>query len=220
MAARKIIKKILLVAGLLVALVVAAAGAAGYYLTRPVSIDFAQNPNAVEAHEADRKLKLLSAAQTEQKQGFVRFSELEINSFLNEKYRDGKTAGEPVQLVKAGVVLGEGAITFITWHQVPVFGYNVPLVWQRVITPHTSTNGWSFTVESMKVGALDVPEGHWPNVEKLLGATDSLFEERKEWLQKLPMFTLAQNEQSNLPEVRLYTYLPQEKSKANETVSE
>jgi hypothetical protein len=56
-------------------------------------------------------------------------------------------------------------------------------------------------------------------VEKFFGATDTIFEERMAWLKSLPLVTLAHNEESKLPEVRLYTYLPEEKSKGNETAS-
>jgi hypothetical protein len=201
-------------------LAVGAVGAAGYFLTRPLAVAFAAPPNAVEAQEADRKLRLLTEAQSERKQGFVRFSEVEINSFLDGKYRSANATNAPVRLVKAGVLLDEGQITVVTWHQAPVFGYNLPFVWQRVVTPVRQTNGWSFAVRSMRVGDVEIPEGHWPRVEQFLGATDALFQERREWLKTLPMVTLARNEESDSPEVRLYTYLPKEKSIGNETASE
>ena len=206
--------------GLFLATVVAAAGAAGYFLTRPFSIEFAQNPNVVEAHEANRKLKLLNDAQSARRQGFVRFSELEINSFLEGNYHSGNATNAPIRLVKAGVILAEKSFTFVTWHELPVFGFNLPLVWQRVVTPVKETNGWSFTLESMRVGEVQIPEGYWAEVKQYLGATDALFEERKAWLKTLPLVSVAHNEQSKSPEVRLYTYLPQENSKANESASE
>ena len=213
------IKKLFLTFALLTLLVCGGVGAAGYYLTRPLSVEFAQAPNVVEAEEANRKLKLLSQAQSSRKQGFVRFNEVEINSFLDGKYH-GAATNAPVRLLKAGLMLGEGNLTFVTWHQANVYGLDLPFVWQRVIAPQRTTNGWSFTVQSMKVGDVEIPEGHWPTVEKVLGATDSLFAERKEWLKSLPLVTLASNEESKTPEVRLYTYLPEEKSKVNETVTE
>jgi hypothetical protein len=89
-----------------------------------------------------------------------------------------------------------------------------------VVTPVRQTNGWSFAVRSMKVGEVGIPRDHWPRVEQFLGATDALFQERREWLKTLPMVTLAKNEESDSPEVRLYTYLPKEKSIVNETASE
>ena len=214
-----ILKKIVVGLGLTTVLAVAAVGAAGYYLTRPLALDFDQQPNSYEADEANRKLKLLNQAQSTGKQGFVRFSEVEINSFLDGKYK-GAATNTQLQLVKAGVVLGEGKITFVTWHNASAFGYNLPFVWQRVVKPIKTTNSWSFEVASMRVGAVEIPEGHWEKVEQILGATDSLFDERKDWLKSLPMVTLAKNEQSETPEVRLYTYLPKENSIVHETTSE
>jgi hypothetical protein len=213
------IKKLLFAFALCVALVVAAVGAAGYYLTRPLPTGFAMPPNVVEAQEANRKLKLLNEAQSARRQGFVRFSEVEINSFL-DKYNSGNSTNAPVKLVKAGVFLGDKEVNFVTWHNVDVFGYKVPFVWQRVLTPIKQKEGWSFALRTMKVGAVEIPEGNWPKVEQVLGMTDALFTERKEWLKTLPMVQLALNEQSESPEVRLYTYLPKENSIEHEPVPE
>ena len=201
--------------------IIGTVGTAVYLLTRPLDLEFAQEPNAVEAHEATRKLKLLSDAQTTQKKGFVRFSEVEINSFLDGRYNAAPQTqtNSLVKLVKSGVLLGADHATFVTWHHVPIFGFELPLVWQRVVSTSKSTNGWNFELESMRVGQLDIPEQYWSRVEGLLGATDSLFEERRAWLESIPLVTIAHNEISKSPEFRLYTYVPSEKLKA-ETPSE
>jgi hypothetical protein len=216
---KAVLKKIGAALAVTTVLTLGAVGAAGYYLTRPLTLGFEHQPNAVEAEEANRKLKLLNRAQTTGKQGFVRFSEAEINSFLDGKYKGAATNGL-LQLVKAGVVLDEGKITFVTWHNAAVSGYTLPFVWQRTVKPLKTTNSWTFEVTSMRVGDVEIPEGHWPKVEQILGTTDSLFAERKDWLKSLPMVTLAKNEQSETPEVRLYTYLPTENSIVHETTSE
>lgn len=201
------------------ALAVAVIGAVGtltYLLTRPLDVEFAQDPNAVEAFEANRKLKLLNEAQTERRQGFIRLSEVEINSFLEGRYNTGKhpQTNSTVRLVKSGVLLDDRRITFVTWHKAPLLGFELPFVWQRVVAPSSSTNGWDFRLRSMRVGHLDIPSEYWAHIQRLLGSSDSLFEERKTWLSNLPFVSLAQNEQSKAPEFRLYTYLPAEKSKS------
>lgn len=199
-------------------LVVAVVGTVGsllYLLTRPLDIDFAQDPNAVEAFEANRKLKLFNEAQTERRQGFIRLSEVEINSFLDGRYNTGKNkqTNSPVKLVKSGVFLDKKSLTFVTWHRAPVLGFELPFVWQRIMTPSNDTNGWDFELRTMRVGHLDIPPEYWDRVQKILGGTDTLFDERKMWLRDLPFVSLAQNEQSKAPEFRLYTYVPNEKGK-------
>lgn len=196
--------------------VVGTVGSLMYLLTRPLDVDFAQDPNAVEAFEANRKLKLLNEAQTDRRQGFIRLSEVEINSFLEGRYNTGKNpqTNSPIRLVKSGVMLDQRSITFVTWHKAPLLGFELPFVWQRVVTPSSSTNGWDFDLHSMRVGRLDIPYEYWAHVQKVLGGSDSLFEERKSWLRDLPFVSLSQNEQSKSPEFRLYTYLPREKSNA------
>ncbi len=211
-------KKRLLVGSLVLLIAVAgAAGTALYMITRPLEVEFAQQPNAVEEHEANRKLKLLNDAQTSQKRGFVRFSEVEINSFLEGRYN---SAGEsctnsPIKLVRSGVLLGADNVTFVTWHQAPLFGLNLPIVWQRVVSPVKDTNGWSFTLESMRVGSLEIPSGYWKRIHSILGLGDTLFDERITWLKSLPLVTIGQNELSKSPEFRLYTYVPTEKAKSD-----
>jgi hypothetical protein len=215
-------KKILLAFGLLIVLVIGVAGYGVFTLTRPLPFDFSQNPNAVEAHEADRKLKLLNEAQADRRQGFIRLSEVEINSLLESRYNSGKNSrtNDPVKLVKSGVLLEASHITFITWHNAPVLGVNLPLVWQRVLTPSKQTNGWNFALHSMRVGNLEIPPQYWKQVEQVLGGNDSVFADRKDWLRKLPLVSVAHNEENKAAEIRLYTYLPKEKTQDSEEVSE
>jgi hypothetical protein len=209
-------KKLLWGTGTIVAVVLGTVGTALYMVTRPLEADFAQEPNAVEAHEDNRKLKLLNDAQTTQKRGFVRLSEVEINSFLEGRYNAGREAqtNSPVKLVKSGVLLAPDRVTFVTWHQAPVFGMNLPIVWQRVVSPTQTTNGWTFSMDSMRVGQLEIPAQYWSRVAAILGSGDALFEDRKAWLKSLPLVTLAHNEVSKSPEFRLYTYVPTEKAKS------
>lgn len=213
---QKFKKRLLWGGGTTLAVILGTAGITIYTLTRPLEVDFSQEPNAVEAHEANRKLRLLNDAQTTQKRGFVRFSEVEINSFLEGRYNATREAqtNSPVKLIKSGVILGSDRVNFVTWHQAPVFGLNLPIVWQRIVSPNKTTNGWSFTLASMRVGNLEIPEQHWNRVNAILGVGDTLFEDRKEWLKSLPLVTLAHNEVSKSPEFRLYTYVPTENAKS------
>lgn len=217
----KLKKTILLCSAFLVVAVLGAVIYALYALTRPLEYTFSQDPNTVEAHEANRKLKLLNEAQASNRQGFVRLSEVEINSFIDGRYNTGNVAQtNSVQVLKSGVVLSENDITFITWHRAPVLGIDLPFVWQRSVSPIQGTNGWTFLLRSMRVGQLEIPRKHWDKVNQFLGASDALFEDRKAWLRDLPFVSVARNEESKSPEIRLYTYLPKEKAKHSESISE
>src|SRR5687767_13800792 len=184
---QKFKKRVLWGGGTALALILGAAGLAVYTVTRPLDLEFAQDPNAVEAHEANRKLKLLNEAQTTQKRGFVRLSEVEINSFLDGRYNSNNEnqTNSRVKLVKSGVLLGQDRVTFVTWHRAPIFGFDLPIVWQRVVAPSKDTNGWNFTLESMRVGQVEIPAQHWARINAILGVGDTLFEERKSWLKSL-----------------------------------
>ncbi|HTG45057.1 MAG TPA: hypothetical protein VK633_11055 [Verrucomicrobiae bacterium] len=215
-------KNKILLAGAVIALAaVAAVGALTYALSGDPEIEFGQNPNSVEAHEANRKLKLFNEAHAAKRQGFVRFSEIEINSFLDSRYRSSTNnvrTNSPVRVVKAGVLLNSTNLNFITWLKAPVFGITLPFVWQRTVSPHKETNGWTFAVQDMRLGTVRIPENLWERVEHFLGGSDGTFQERMTWLSNLPTVSLARNELNHAPEIRLYTYVPPNKSLPFSTV--
>src|ERR1044071_8976630 len=80
-----------MVLGGVLAAVLLACGYYGYELSRHEDPGLLQGANAPDAKEATRKLKLLTDAQKSGKRGFVRLSEIEINSFLNSEYNTAGT---------------------------------------------------------------------------------------------------------------------------------
>jgi hypothetical protein len=203
-------KKVLWAAGIFAILAVLAFGGLLLLLTSGIEVQLAQDPNSVEEHEANRKLNLLNDAQANKRRGFVRLSEVEINSFLEGRY-NGRSyrTNSPVQLVKSCVQLNPPHLVFTTWHTRPVLGLNLPFVWQRTLVPVKKSGSWCFSTRQMRVGRVEIPERFWPEVERFLGECDRTFEERTVWLAHLPAISLTRNELSQAPELRLYTYLPE-----------
>lgn len=189
-------------------------GALLYMLTRQVEIEFAQDPNPLEAHEASRKLNLLNEAREANRRGFVRLSEVEINSFLETRYKAEKNSrtNMPVQVVKTGVLLHQTNLTFVTWLKVPLFGRGLPFVWQRTVTPVRQEEKWVFQTDGMRLGRVEIPKALWARCTARLGLSDSMFEERRVWLGNLPKIALMKNEMSTAMEMRLYSYDPAEKA--------
>src|SRR5689334_95447 len=155
-----------------------------YMLTGDIDVNIAHNPNSIEAQEAGRKLKLFNEALTAKKPGFIRLNQAEINGFLQSRYGkpEKNKASAAVQLLKAGLLLRQSDLTFITWHKVAVFGMEFPVVWQRVVSPQRTKDGWRLSLDEMHVGKLTVPGEYWADVSHFLGTTDTSFEERKVWL--------------------------------------
>ena len=183
-----------------------------YQLTRPSEIEFAQDPNPVEAHEANRKLRLLAQARESNRFGWVRLSEVEINSFIETSYSlpTNAPANPSVRIVKSGVLLHPTNLTFITWIEKPLLRWALPFVWQRTVTPKEQDGKWVFEVTSMTVGNVNIPEKLWPKVGEAFGAADAIFEERRAWVEKLPWLALLRNELSSAPELRLYSRKPED----------
>src|SRR6187402_1162478 len=114
-----------------------------YLITGDIDVNIAHNPNSIETQEANRKLKLFNEALAAKKPGFIRLNQTEINGFLQSRYAkpDKNKANAPVQLVKAGLLLRQTDLTFITWHKVSLFGMEFPVVWQRVVSPQRTKDG-------------------------------------------------------------------------------
>jgi hypothetical protein len=193
-----------------------------YALLGDTEINIAQNANSFDTQEANRKLKAFNEAQAANKPGFVRLSEPEINGFLQSRYgkADKSHTNGPVQLVKTGVLLHQNDLTFVTWHKVSVFGVDFHVVWQRLVSPQRTAGGWRLSLDEMRVGKLTIPGSYWDDVNHLLGACDSAFEERKVWLANIPTMMISHNEITRAPEVRLYSYVPVIRSEGDSTATE
>jgi len=196
------------------------AGAASilvYMLTSDIDVNIAHNPNSIETQEANRKLKVFNEALAGKKPGFIRLNQAEINGFLQSRYakQDKNKANPPVQLLKAGLLLRQTDLTFITWHKVTILGMDFPVVWQRVVSPQRTKDGWRLSLDEVRVGKISVPGEYWADVSHFLGSADKAFEERKVWLASVPTVMISQNEISRTPELRLYTYIPVIKSEGD-----
>ena len=53
----------------------------------------------------------------------------------------------------------------------------------------------------------------WPKVEAGLGAGDEIFAPGLNWLKTIPAIKIQTNDVNNAPELRLYTYMPNESAK-------
>jgi hypothetical protein len=193
-----------------------------YTLLGDIEVNIAQNPNSFETQEANRKLKAFNEAQAANKPGFVRLSEPEINGFLQSRYgkADKSRTNAPIHLIKAGVLLHQNDLTFITWHRVSVFGVDFHVVWQRLVSPQRTAGGWRLSLDEMRVGKLTIPGNYWDDVNHLLGACDAAFQERKVWLANVPTMMISHNEITRAPEIRLYSYVPVIRSEGDSTAPE
>ncbi len=209
--------KILLSFGMIFLTLAGAACVLVYLLTSDIDVNIAHNPNSLEAQEASRKLKLFNEALMAKKPGFIRLNQAEINGFLQSRYGkpDKNKTNSQVQLVKAGLLLRQSDLTFITWQKVSLFGMEFPVVWQRVVSPQRNKEGWRLSLDEMHLGKISVPGDYWADVSRFLGSADAAFEERKVWLGSVPTAMISLNEISRAPELRLYTYIPVVKSEGD-----
>lgn len=185
-------------------------------LTAEPALEFTQDPNAVEAYHARRKLQLLESALEHNRRGYIRLSEAEVNSFLREAYHTNRVETNGVSILDSAILLREDGFSFITWLERPFFGRTVPFVWRREIALSPPSGPPAFEVNSMHLGNIEIPSRWWPKVRELLGGADALFDSRRAWVQNLPALAISKNDLSNLPEFRLYTYVPQDSESAQD----
>lgn len=204
------LKKISVVLGLLVVALLLAGGILIFQLTRDIEPEWRQGPNRLEAHEAKRKLKLLATAQADGTRGFVRLSEVEVNSLLDEQFAQSKSnsVALPPELMRTGVVFSRTNLSFYCWEQRKLGGVPLSLAWERIIVPRRESGKWEFPITEMHVGALKLPPRFWRVANGFLGGVDAIFEERRNWLARLPWIELSRNEANDGMELKLYTYIP------------
>lgn len=203
-------KKICLALGVIGGALFITIAVIAFKLTRQIEPQWVQDPNPVEAYEADRKIRLLSEAEARAK-GFVRLSEVEINSYLQQKLAPGtNTAPSSLVLRQAGVQLASSNVTFVCWANQKLLGLEIPLVYQRSYDVGNGQLLSEIQLQSIKIGDLEIPKFLWNKVESVFTAMDTRFEERRNWVAKLPAVRLTRNELTDHPEVRLYNFTPRD----------
>lgn len=190
--------------------VLAAAGWLWLRLTEDAALPAFKEPNRLDAEEAVRKLNIYKGALAEEHQGgFIRLSELELNSYLqysilSETNQAELSAGE-ARLVDGHLRLFSDSIEWYCWVRKPWLGTTADLMWQRTLQPRRSSNSWTLAIQSMSVGSMEIPESAWPYVLRQLSAADRVFREPLAWLNQLPALEIKFNEMTSSGELVLYT---------------
>lgn len=185
-------------------------------LTAEVDLEGVETPNILDAREAERKLALFSDAMKIARRGFVRLSEVEINSYIEQRYfgnsaspaKTTGTAGEPgARVLRAAAFLSHEAVTWTCWVRGEWFGRPREWVWQRTfeLVPNCPEAS-DFRLASMSVGQLQIPRVLWPQVQAAFADVDDLFTHQAVWLANVPAVEIKTNVFSLKPEVRLFTY--------------
>ena len=198
---------------ILLALIVVAGGAGGYLfaqLTADPGVRLRQDPNPVEAREALRKVRLFEEAQEKDQRGFIRLSEVEINSYLGETVLTNHFETNGIRLLEASFLLENDGFTWVSRLETPFLGFRLPIVWQRHLNLVSKEGGCEVVLARMQVGRMEIPREWWAKVEELLGHFDDDFEDRFRWVSEVPSVQIAKNELSKAPELRLYTFVPEE----------
>jgi hypothetical protein len=183
-----------------------------FQITAAIEPEARQEANDLDAKEADRKLKVYQQALQDSRRGFIRLSEVELNSYIQQQYfSETKTAdtNAPVpktHLLKSQVGLYSKEITWSYWLQRKVLGKPVQLFWQRAVELSGKPQHWTFQTKAMRVGKIDVPPRLWEFVQSRLGESDLIFSNRFDWLVRLPTLEIKTNDLTSSAELRLYTY--------------
>lgn len=188
---------------------------AGYLylrLTAEVAPPGVQTPSIFDAQEAARKLKLFEQARESARKGFIRLSEVELNSYVRERYLGGfgKSPPPPLAatngLIDCRVDLATNHLTWYCWLETERWKQRVGLCWTRIFSVARTNDQWTLALQAMRIGDVPVPPRWWARAHALLGPVDDTFSADRAWLSRLPAVELRANEFSQSPELRLYTY--------------
>jgi hypothetical protein len=209
-------KRVLFLLTLLFAVVIVGVLVFAFMISRDIPYDW-DHPNSIEASEARRKLKLYETSLESGQRGFVRFSELEINSYLasvlsptnkSTNAVEAEMAG-PVKLRKAAVGLTSTNIILFSWGQARPLGLPLNFVLQRGLRLNqTGTNAWSVSTEFMKIGELEIERKYWPRLETYVSALDKPLLKELTWTTNIQAIIGIKSDMNQRPELRLYTFKP------------
>ena len=186
-----------------------------FQLTADIDASAFNEPNALDAREAERKLGLYRKALAETgRNGFIRLSEIEINAYLQRPGIRGKLmsqtnapASSP-RLLESRLLFSGQDIAWYCWIRKRFVGKSIPLVWRRDLELRRETNRWDLVTKSMAIGKFEVPPRCWPLANRALGEVDHLFAEEQRWVEGLPLVELRTNAAGASSELRLYTQHP------------
>jgi|GEM_PF-1671190 len=201
-------KRVGVLLGVLVALVVVGALYFAFEISRDVNFDW-ENPNNIEAAEARRKLKKYETALVKHQDGWVRFSQLEINSYLMSATTNELAEGAGYQLRRVGVELTTTNATFYSWGETHFLKLPLSFVLQRTFRIRQGgTNVWDLPIDELKIGDLEIPKRFWPRLKPAIHALDRPLVDYLGWATNVQALLITKNEISQRPELRLYTYSP------------
>ncbi|MBM3838151.1 MAG: hypothetical protein FJ398_09325 [Verrucomicrobia bacterium] len=107
-------------------------------VTADIDAEAFKEPNALDAQEVQRKLGLFrKALESPGRSGFIRLTEIEINSYLDERYAGDKLkspANAPEtspKLLASRARFSGPEIQWYCWVRKKWFGLSFPLVWRR-----------------------------------------------------------------------------------------
>jgi hypothetical protein len=179
-----------------------------FLVSRDPGFDW-ENPNAVEAREAARKLKLFDTSLAAGSIGWVRLSQLEINSYLLSVTNKPSEDEPKAHLRRVGVGLGNTNITLYSWAETSFLKLPLKFVLQRDFhIVQQGTNFWNMPADSVKIGDLEIPRRFWRRLGPIAHDLDAPLVDRLRWATNIPALLVTKNELSQRPELRLYTYKP------------
>jgi hypothetical protein len=203
-------KHVLFVVGLLFVVLLVGALVGAYMISRDPGFAF-ENPNAFEANRFVTKLRRYENARTNGHQGFVRFSQAEINSYIRQTMTNipASREGSSLRLRRVGIGLSNTNLTLFTWGQCSFLKLPLKFCVQRGYRiEQNGTNQWEMPLESFKVGEVEVPRRYWDSAAAFFKPLDQPALDSFPWRTNVPALLVRKNEISDRPELRLYTYKP------------
>jgi hypothetical protein len=200
----------MLAVGLLALVLLVGVLVSAYMISRDPGSDFLEHPNPVEANHFRNKLGRYENALTNGQNGFVRFSQLEINSYIRQTLTNNADTNTPgMHLRRVGVGLNSTNLTLYSWGEYRAFNLPLRFVVQRGFRiQQEGANQWEMPMEWMKVGEVEVPKRFWDSVGAELAPLDEPVKEAFAWRTNIQAMLVRKNELSQRPELRLYTYKP------------
>lgn len=183
----------------------------GLMATWPVTPPWLQIPNPAHQYDAIVKWRLLEDSRRLGRKGYVRFSEVEINSHVGDwlvQRREAVGEGGGDLPKRICFELKPDRVNLYYWFDSTVLGRPRESVWIRTLKFNPNATGASrWSLSEIRLGRAPLPKFVWGRVLGWLSQTDRrLADTRFEWVLENLNCVLSKDVQSGLPELRIYTH--------------
>lgn len=181
----------------------------GLVATRSIRPPWRQFPNPAHQYDAARKLRIFEESMRLGRRGYVRFSEVELNSYAGDWLAQRRAAVEDAEELPSRICfeLGADRVNIYCWFDEDILGGQKEIAWIRTYQHRAegeSAGRWEMV--KLRCGGLTLPRQAWGRPLRRLAGADILVAGADfDWVLTRMNCGLRMDSRTGLAELKLHT---------------